>query len=241
MPPLLCFDLTLPDPDSNLALDEALLLSAEAGEIGEVLRFWEFPEYAVMLGAGGSIAIDVNQEACKEEGVTLHRRSSGGGTVLLGPGCLLFSLILSYERAEELRQVNSSYRWILERISQALAPIVTIDRAGISDLSHQGKKFSGNAQQRKARHVLHHGTLLYDFDLPRLARLLNPPERSPDYRAGRSHLDFVMNLPTTSDHLKESLREAFDGVAGPPPTAPLERVSELLHEKYSSQEWIWKR
>ena len=238
---LLSFDLTLPDPNSNLALDEALLLAAEAGDIGEVLRFWEFPEYAVMLGAGGSIAIDVNQEACKEEGITLHRRSSGGGTVLLGPGCLLFSLILSYERAEELRQVNSSYRWILERIAQALSPILTIDRAGISDLSHLGKKFSGNAQQRKARHVLHHGTLLYNFDLPRLARLLNPPERSPEYRAGRSHLDFVMNLPATADLLKDSLRGAFDGVAGPPPLAAMDQVSDLVREKYSSMDWIWKR
>src|SRR5262245_6525617 len=81
------------------ALDEALLLAAEAGEAGEVLRFWEWPSPAVVLGAGGSIPIDVNEPACRADGVPIHRRASGGGTVLLGRGCLLFSLVLRYDRA----------------------------------------------------------------------------------------------------------------------------------------------
>src|SRR5262245_31374549 len=73
-------DLTAPSVDENLALDEALLLTAEAGEGGEVLRFWEWPTPAVVLGAGGSIHIDVNSGACRDNGVSIHRRASGGGT-----------------------------------------------------------------------------------------------------------------------------------------------------------------
>ena len=57
-------DLSLPDPAENLALDEALLLAAEDGTAGEVLRLWESPNYAVIVGAGGSVTIDVNVPAC---------------------------------------------------------------------------------------------------------------------------------------------------------------------------------
>src|SRR5687768_15507648 len=94
-------DHTLPTPAENLALDEALLLEAEAGRAGEVLRIWEWPTPAVVLGAGGSIADDVNKPACAADGVPIARRASGGGTVLLGRGCLLYSLVLRYDRAPE--------------------------------------------------------------------------------------------------------------------------------------------
>ncbi|HEV3117610.1 MAG TPA: lipoate--protein ligase family protein, partial [Gemmataceae bacterium] len=80
-------DLTLPTIAENLALDEALLLEAEAGG-AEVLRFWEWKRPAVVLGAGSRLADDVDEAACHADGVPILRRSSGGGTVLLGSGCL---------------------------------------------------------------------------------------------------------------------------------------------------------
>ena len=47
-------DYTLPAPAENLALDEALLAAAEEDTGGEVLRLWELPSYAVVVGSGGS-------------------------------------------------------------------------------------------------------------------------------------------------------------------------------------------
>src|SRR5437764_6765699 len=110
-------DLTLPTLEENLALDEALLYAAEAGG-PEVLRFWQWPAPAVVLGAGGRIADDVYEERCRADGVPLARRSSGGGTVLLGPGCLLYSIVLCYDRDPALTQIVSSYRYVLARVVQ---------------------------------------------------------------------------------------------------------------------------
>src|SRR5438309_11265473 len=90
-------DLTLPTLAENLALDEALLLDAETGG-PEVLRLWQWPRHAVVLGAGGKLADDVYEDACRADGVPILRRSSGGGSVLLGSGCLLFSLVLRLDR-----------------------------------------------------------------------------------------------------------------------------------------------
>src|SRR6266516_1021545 len=143
-------DLTLPSAVANLALDEALLLEAEAGHGGEVLRLWEWPSAAVVLGSGGVLREDVDEDACAADGVPVLRRSSGGGTVLLGRGCLLFSLVLAMDRSPALAAVRPSYGYILERLGEALADIVPgLGQAGISDLAAGGRKFSGNAQQRK--------------------------------------------------------------------------------------------
>src|SRR4051794_15913181 len=108
--------LTLATPADNLALDEALLLSGEAGEGGEVLRLWEWPGPAVVLGAGCRLAQDVDEAACAADGVPVLRRASGGGTVLLGPGCLCYSLVLRYDRAPELAHIPTSYVYILDRL-----------------------------------------------------------------------------------------------------------------------------
>src|SRR5438445_11880591 len=141
-------DLTLPTLAENLAFDEAMLLEAAAGRGGEVLRLWEWRQPAVVLGAGSRLAEDVDEPACAAAGVPILRRSSGGGTVLLWPGCLCHSLVLSYDRSPALLGVRSSYIYILGHIRQALAGIVgEIACSGTSDLAVGGQKFSGNAQQ----------------------------------------------------------------------------------------------
>jgi lipoate-protein ligase A len=238
---LILFDHTAATLDENLALDEALLLAAEAGESGEVLRCWEWPRYAVVLGAGGSVAIDVNEAACRTDGVPIQRRPSGGGTVVLGPGCLVFSLVLSYSRAEQLRDVTASYRWILRRVARALKSVADAQPVGVSDLAVSGRKVSGNSQQRKARHVLHHGTLLYAFHATRLEQYLNAPEREPSYRAGRKHGDFVTNLPADANLLKKLLAAEFDAQTGEVGAAVLDRVPTLIVERYSRTDWVRRR
>src|SRR5947207_552177 len=135
-------DLTLPTAAENLALDEALLLEAEAGRGGEVLRFWEWPSPVVVLGSGGVIADDVNEPACVADDVPILRRSSGGGTVLLGSGCLCYSLVLSMERTPALAGIRPSYAVILSRLVEALEGLLPdVTRAGISDLASVGCKF----------------------------------------------------------------------------------------------------
>jgi lipoate-protein ligase A len=233
--------LTLSTLEENLALDEALLLAAEAGEAGEVLRLWEHPHYAVVLGAGGRLAEDVDEPGCQADGVPILRRASGGGTVLLGPGCLLFTLVLSYERDPALRDIHASYRFILTRLAAALERLLPgAERAGTSDVAAQNLKFSGNAQQRKRDYLLHHGTLLYSFDLGRIGCYLRQPARQPEYRANREHAAFVRNLPAERAAIEGAMREAWDAHT-PLETWPAERVRQLVADKYSQAEWIRRR
>ena len=243
-------DLTLASVAENLALDEALLLEAEASGSGEILRFWEWPTPTVILGAGSRLTEDVNQLACQADRVAILRRSSGGGTVLLGHGCLCYSLILSYDRHLALREIHSSFRFILGRVRDALADLspvrqagptdLRLELAGTSDLAIAGRKCSGNSQQRKRRFLLHHGTILYAFDAHLVDRYLRLPSRQPDYRLQRKHGEFLTNLPARSCELKSRLMTAWNAETRAD-SWPRDVVRQLAEEKYSRAEWTRRR
>lgn len=234
-------DRTLSSPAENVALDEALLLAAESGTGDEMLRFWESPALAVVLGAGGRLADEVDESACLADGVPIVRRPSGGGTVFLGRGCLLYTLVLSYQRDPALTDIRQSYRYILGRIAATLAEGVgRIEPAGISDLALAGRKFSGTAQQRKRSFLLHHGTLLYDMDLSLIPRYLREPPRQPDYRGGRPHLAFVGNLPLDGEEIKQRLRRLW-GAEETQGAWPAEEVKRLVVDKYEDPQWTRRR
>ncbi|MBN1866157.1 lipoate--protein ligase family protein [Candidatus Sumerlaeota bacterium] len=195
---------------ANAALDELLLLRAEEGAVGESFRLWTADQYAVVLGRGGRVESECDVDRCRRDGVAILRRVSGGGTVLQGPGCLNFSLVLSYERGAAYRSPVASYAAILEPIAEALR------RRGVaaqvlprSDLAVAGRKISGNAQARKRRFFLHHGTFLCGFDVERIGLYLKHPPKEPDYREGRRHEDFVTNLPLTPEEMGDVLNEVF--------------------------------
>jgi lipoate-protein ligase A len=234
-------ELTLPTIAENLALDEALLLEAEDDRGGEVLRLWEWRQVAVILGSGGNLADDVDELRCQADGVPILRRSSGGGTVLLGPGCLCFSLVLSYQRSPLLREIPFSYVYILDTVRDAVRDLLPdIERAGTSDLAAGGLKFSGNSQQRKRNYVLHHGTILYAFDFAPMGRYLRMPGRQPKYRQNREHGTFLCNLPTTAVELAGRLRAAWKAERETS-EHPEALVRQLVAEKYAKPEWARRR
>jgi lipoate-protein ligase A len=111
-------DLTLSTPAENLACDEALLEEAEALG-GEVLRFWESPVHFVVLGYANKAREEVDIEACRTRCVPILRRCSGGGTVLQGPGCLNYSVILRIEAAPELQSITETNRFVMPQTGLA--------------------------------------------------------------------------------------------------------------------------
>ena len=236
-------DLTLDTPAANLALDDALLEQAEHGvveqgvikhgvikhdEAGEVLRLWESADDFVVLGRSSELR-EVNQQACQQEDIDIYRRSSGGGVVVVGPGCLMVSIVLSLDRfptASEggLLDIDRAHQFVLDRtavaVRQALAASLlqdsaTIQQSGTSDLviccdGREPLKFSGNSMRVKRRHLLYHGTILYDYDLTKIARWLATPKRMPEYREERTHERFVTNLTTQRESLVAALTQQWE-------------------------------
>ncbi len=204
-------DLTLPTPQENILYDNVLLELAEKGNAGEALRFWESSELFIVLGRIGNPAADLCVAQIIADQIPVLRRSSGGGTVLQGKGCLNYTLILSKERPE-IPDLRRSYQFILGRVIAALKALnIEAVCRPLSDiaLAKNNKKISGNAQKRSKKFILHHGTLLYGFDLKKIADYLTMPKDVPEYRQNRSHLEFVANIPATADALKREIQRSF--------------------------------
>jgi lipoate-protein ligase A len=234
-------DLTLGPIEADLALDEALLIEAEESDGPPLLRTWESPGPAVVLGASGRIAEDVRLVACRLDGVPIARRSSGGGAVVVGPGALCVSVILPRDFAPGLESVDLAQSFVLERIAASLRSRGPEARVlGSGDLTLGGRKFAGSAQRRLKRYFLIHASVLYDFPLDLIARYLAEPRRRPSYREGRTHAEFLVNVPLPRGDLVGAVRRAWLGVEGPPPTlnVPHDRVRALLAEKFADRAWI---
>jgi lipoate-protein ligase A len=240
-----CFrylDRTLPSLAENLALDEALLRDAEDREGPPVLRFWESPTFAVVLGASGRLREEVDLDACRADGVPVARRSSGGGTVVIGPGALNFAVVLPLDHAPGLHTVEGAQRFVLARVADELRRLGSpVEVLGSGDLTLGRRKFAGSAQRRLRRHFLVHATILrIGFPLERIGRYLALPQRQPAYREGRSHDEFVTNLDRPRSILVETIRAAWlpSGSDPLPALVPENLVKKLVAEKFGDPTWV---
>jgi lipoate-protein ligase A len=231
-------DLTCPRPEENVALDEALLETAEQSAAqGEVLRIWEPPAPLVVIGRGSQRAAEVYVDRCRQRGIPILRRASGGAAIVAAPGCLMYAVVLSYKRHPHLRMIDAAHRYVLTRIARALEPFAPgVRHQGTSDLAVGGRKFSGNSMRAKRDHLLYHGTLLYNLRLELIGELLASPPRQPEYRQGRGHLDFVANLPLTAAQLRQALIEAWQ-VHAPLTDWPEPLMRKLVETRYRCPQW----
>jgi len=203
-------DISFASVEDNILYDENLFECAETGLGGETLRFWEMPSFCIVLGRVSKEPLEVKKDEAAKDDVNIVRRMSGGGTVLLGPGCLNYSLILSFADRPELKDIKKSYEYILGNICDSFQNIgIKAEFEPLSDMAIGARKFSGNAQWRKKKFMLHHGTILYDFPIEKTERYLKMPPEEPPYRRGRSHSEFLCNAGAKAAEIKKAIEKAF--------------------------------
>jgi lipoate-protein ligase A len=174
------------------------------------------------------------------------RRCSGGGTVLQGPGCLNYTLVLRITDDGPLRTIGQSNQFIMEHNRAAIESLFrtfnlqpstfNLSIGGHTDLVIGGRKFSGNSQRRRKNFLLFHGTFLLDFDLPLIGELLQMPSKQPDYRRNRAHGEFLVNLKAPADQLKNALNKAWNA-SEELHDFPKQETHRLAVEKYSTAGW----
>ena len=169
---------------------------------GERLLVWESDRPAVVLPRNGDPEAWAHLPACVSRGVPLLHRESGGGAVVVGPGCLNIALVLSLDTRPWLADAVYSYEWLLGRLARVLAIEGIAIR--VTDLALRERKFAGHAQRRVRGALLHHGVLLYDsddFDLDLVDALLREPLRRPAWRGNRTHREFLASVPLARDEI----------------------------------------
>ena len=238
-----CHDVTLPGVAANLALDEAMLIEADEGRGPPLVRFWEPADYAVVLGASRRIRDDVVVDACRADGVPIFRRSSGGGTVLIGPGTLNVTVILPETAGPGLTAVDAAQRHVLERLAEAIRGLgPPVDVLGHGDLVLGDRKCGGSASGGSSggsSSISRSSTGSRSIGSPGISTI---PARQPAYRRGRPHHEFLCNLDLPRPALVEALRPGSAPCPGPAPTTtfrgPMEILPSLLAERFANPDWI---
>ncbi len=234
-------DQTMPTIAENLALDEALLVESDESRGPTVLRFWEPRELAVVLGASGKLSEDVHRGQVDADGVILARRSSGGGTVVIGPGVLNVTVVLANDAAPGLDGVVTAQAFVLERLAVAIRSLGTpVTVRGSGDLTIEGRKIAGSAQRRLRDHFFVHVSILNTFDLNLIPRYLAEPKRRPEYRDSRSHQEFVTRLEMDATLIKSAITRCWFPDAANVPTTPLPLglVRSLVQERFGERSWV---
>lgn len=230
----------------NLALEELLLRPlVKEPSVEPIVRLWDNPELCVVLGRAEKAEKQIRLPTCEQKGIPFYRRISGGGTVTHGPGNMNISFFLPFSWNQELKNLKASYQIILKWVQDAIERSCGVETRinGTCDLCIGDKKISGTAQARKRFGILHHLTLLVNFDTSIIAKVQSEPEKQPEYREQRSHDDFITTLEREGvelnrDHFIAELKKAMGGWSEQTlPQSLDEDTKALAQQKYRSSLW----
>jgi lipoate-protein ligase A len=227
------------DPRFNLALEEHVLKGLR-GDNSYLLLWRNSP--SVIIGRFQNTLDEINSEYIKENGVNVVRRITGGGAVYHDLGNLNFSFV------EEASGDEIDLRVFSERAAAALIRMsLQVELSGRNDLTIDGRKFSGNAQYRHRRKILHHGTILYDANLNNVQAALNVKAdkiSSKGVSSVRSRvtnlIDYMPERLSILEFRERLLRELFNGLPVQEYSLSeqdLLAIKKLVEEKYATWEW----
>ena len=160
-----------------------------AQNVQEDLFFCWRVKPTVIFGRHQQREAEVNEAYCREHGIDIVQRKSGGGCVYADEGNLMISLISPDTHSE---QVFKHFICHLAHVLQALGlPAVTTEH---NDILMDGRKVSGNACYALPNATIVHGTLLYDVNLDALEQAITPSETKLQKHAVQSVRQRVTNI-----------------------------------------------
>ena len=232
-----------------MAIDEAVHEAVAENKSPPTIRFWRWQPSAVSIGYFQSIEDEVNLEMCKQFGVDVVRRRTGGGAVYHDyDGEITYSIIGSENIFA--KGIRESYREICGWLINGLKGLdIEASFVPINDIIVGGKKISGNAQTRSKGVLLQHGTVLHNLDVKKMFTLLKvSQEKISDkmIKAVEERVTCLLNFGNFSfEDVYKSLLSGFtegkEWEFGNLNEQEKQRVKELSETKYASHEWNFMR
>jgi lipoate-protein ligase A len=242
---------------TNMAIDEAILRARIAGKVPNTIRFYRWKPSAVSIGRFQNILNEVNLDNCKQHGVDVVRRITGGGAVYHdGQDEITYSVVVKRDDLG-IVDVTSAYNRICCGLTEALellgvkADFNVGDQNNCPNITVNGRKISGSAQSYKGGTVLQHGTLLMNVDLEKMFTFLRVPW-------AKTCIEIVnvaeKRITSVKDEIGSeimiektltSLVKGFECALGIELSAEtltkeeVEAIEELRREKFSNEDWTF--
>jgi len=241
------------DAPSNLAFEEAVARQVGAGKSPPTLRFWR-NRRAAMIGENQSVRLELHLDACRDLGVEVVRRFTGGGAVYHDLGNVNYSVCAPKPFSSSFESQQTLFSRSLECAVTCLKAL-GVDSTGVpvNTVTVHGRKISGGAGAVRWGAIFYHGSILANTDLEIIWKILKHDQPMPaatafvqSTRLPVSSLEVELGREVDIEDVKRALRDAFTRtlspnlIIGSPTQDELTVASELVKEKYGKDEWNMK-
>ncbi len=249
-----------------MALDEALMMQLPSSGL-PVLRFYRWRSPCLTVGYFQSVPRDIDRERCRESGIPVVRRPTGGRAIFHDQE-LTYSLaalesdplfeggiLRSYARVS--RGLVAGLRSLgvpAEAIPPRRRPLpdkspACFDAIAGYEVAVEGRKLVGSAQVRRGGVALQQGSILLRVEPEKLFRLLRYADEGSRRRLEASFSRWVASLDQVMDGLpsvrlllaafQRGFRQALGVELVRSQPSPEERASarRLVREKYGQPHW----
>ena len=233
----------------NMAIDEAIAEMLTFNEVSPTIRFYGWNPSAVSIGCFQNLQDEVDVGLCKELGIDIVRRRTGGGAVYHDKdGEITYSVICPEAMVD--RDINAAYRQICGLIVKGLKMVgITAEFRPINDITVNGKKISGSAQTRRSGIFTQHGTVLYSIDPEVMFSVLKVDREKAVSKGSSDITELVTSVSKESKATKNEVLAALvyafaegkDWYLGPMSQDELSRAESISSERYGSDTWTRSR
>jgi lipoate-protein ligase A len=232
-------DVTLNDPYSNLAAEEALFTACRT----PTLRVWQ-NQRSVIIGRAQLARLETDLDYCEAMGIPIVRRFTAGGAVYNGPGNLNWTFVVPCSTdntrmlfTNDATAVFASFgRLVVEAL---VACSVKCTLVSPNRIETAAGKISGMAAYISRRALICHGTILMSADLVEVERLSSPAPAKADRRYPRSRSTKVANAGVEGGLFVRELKRAAGLPESSTDSMSEEEASltQALKRRYASKEW----
>lgn len=198
----------------NIALNRALLEARQADEAPSTLRFLRFTPSA-LIGFHQSPEPELNLDYCRAHHIAVQRRITGGGAIYFDETQIGWELYL-HQRDLGTRDMQTITRRICEAAARGISALGVDARfRPRNDIEVEGRKLSGTGGAFDGDALMYQGTLLVEFDVEKMLRVLRIPAEKLSDKAIASARERVVNLADLLgvapplDTVKQRLAQAF--------------------------------
>ena len=247
----------------GLAADDALAQRVGLNLSQPTLRLYTYCSDCALVGRFQNVDNEIRAGYCRENGITINRRPTGGGAIIMGADQLGVALTIPSRSEDTLRLTTqggdySHARELMAIFSEGL--VRGLNQLGVeahfrrkNDIEVNGKKLVGLGVYRApSGGLLFHASMLVDLDIALMLRVLNTPfEKLSD-----KEIDTVASRITTMRRETES-RITLDEVRGVIAEGFVSafhvnlvrsdftaneraEISKLEQEKYLSEDWVYQ-
>lgn len=234
----------------NMALDETLLELKGQGRSPNTIRFLQFKPRTVLVGYHQSVQEEIRLTYCRENGIDINRRITGGGAIFFDENQLGWEIYCDKAFFNVVIPNHRLFKALCRPVATALG------RLGLeaafrprNDIEINGRKISGTGGTESEGAFMFQGTMLVDFDVDTMLRALRIPVEKLKAKEIDSVKDRVTCLNWELGHtppletIKTAIQYGFEthlGIELKPGdlTIDEQQLFECKRARYRSWEWI---